>query len=138
MIDVGAADGTALRHFELTLAAGAFGEYRTDDPRNDVAGARHEDRIADANVVIFNVIDVVQRRALDRDAPDRHGSQNGAGIERSGTPDGDGDVDKLGARFARLELEGDRPTRIARHNTQTSLQCEIVHLDHHAVDLVVE
>ena len=41
-IDVGAADGASLRHFKFALAAGTLGEYRANDARYYVAGARHQ------------------------------------------------------------------------------------------------
>ena len=88
--------------------------------------------------LFVDVVDVVQRRALHRDAADLHGLEHGVGIERSGAPDGDDDIEQLRARLARLELERDRPARIARHDAEPFLQREIVDLDDDAVDLVIE
>ena len=138
MIDVRSADRAAVGHFEAAHFLGALGENRADDARNHVAGARDEHGIADADVVALDIVGVVQRRALDRHAADRDRFQHGVGIERSGAPDADHDVEKLRTRLARLELKGDRPTRIARDDAEPLLQREIVDLDDDAVDLVVE
>ena len=80
----------------------------------------------------------MQSRALDRDSANLHRVEHGVGIERSGPSDADCNIEESGARFARLELKRDRPARVARDDAQPFLQREIVDLDDHAVDLVIE
>ena len=138
MVDVGPADRAAVGHPEAALLPVRSASTGPDHARDHVAGARDQHRVADANVVVLDVGGVVQRGALDGDAADLHGLEHRVGIERSGAADADDDVDELRARLARLELESDRPARVARDDAKPLLQCEIVDFYHDAVDLVVE
>ena len=80
----------------------------------------------------------MQCRVADRDAADLHRRERGERVERSGSSHGHEDVVELGERLARLELERDRPARIAPRRAETLVEIEPVDFDHDAVDLVVE
>ena len=108
------------------------------DVRDHVAGALEEHRVADADVLPLDLIHVVERRVAHRDAADRHGLELRDGREHAGASDGGKDVHDARRRLARLELPRDGPARRARDLTEPTLQREIVHLDHDAVDLVGE
>jgi len=56
----------------------------------------------------------------------------------AGAPDVDLDVEELGERLLRRVLERDRPARGARGGAEAALQGDLVDLDHHAVDLVLD
>ena len=81
---------------------------------------------------------VVQRGARDRDARDVHRLERRHRRELPGAPDLHDDVEHLRDLDARRELEGHRPARRARAHAEQVLPVAAVHLDDHAVDLVVE
>src|SRR5581483_7858329 len=138
MVDVGAAHGTAIgEHVRLRLALPQL-SHRADDARNHVAGADHDDDVADADVVRRDVLLIVQRGVRDRHAADADRLENGERVQRPGAADVDLDVEELRARFAGAELVGDRPARVFSDAPETLLQREIVDLHDDAVDLVVE
>ena len=113
-------------------------QHRADDARDHVAGADHGHDVADADVVVADVVLVVQRRVGDGRAADLHRLEHGVGVEHAGAADADHDVEQLRARVARAELVGDRPARVFAGGAELRLQREVVDLDHDAVDLVVE
>ena len=109
-----------------------------DDLRNDVAGALHDDRVADAHVLALDLVLVVQRRVGDDDAADGHRLQPGDGRQRAGAPHLDVDAVEDGHRLLGGELVGDGPARRAGDEAQALLQVEAVHLVDDAVDVVGE
>ena len=138
VVYVGAADWAAVRHRKAPLFAGSLAGHRPDHSRNDVAGARDQNDIADADIVALDVVDVMERGALHRDAADLHRFENGIWVEGSGASDADDDIAQLRTCLARLEFERDRPTRVAGDHAEPFLQGEVIHLDDDAVDLVIE
>ena len=93
----GAAAGRAdLGHLVGLGALRALVEHDAHDLRDDVAGAAHDHRVADADVLAGDLVLVVQRGVRDHDAADRHGLELGGGRQRAGAADLD--VDALAAR----------------------------------------
>src|SRR5688572_24137036 len=70
--------------FRRTLSA-LIG-HRTDDLRNDVAGALHLHSLARTNVLSIDEIVVVERRELDHRAADLDRREHGVRIHRPRTP----------------------------------------------------
>ena len=62
------ADGTALRHLELALGAGATLDQWPDDLGDDVAGLLEHDPVADPDVLPPDLVEVVEGRPGDRRA----------------------------------------------------------------------
>ena len=73
-----------------------------------------------------------------RDPAHVHGIEVGHGSERAGTANLGADVFHHGRRLARLVLEGDGPARRLGRSAELVPQARVIHLDHNAVDLVVE
>ena len=82
-----AAHRAARRHRELALRAGALLREHADDLGNDLPGAPHDDRVADAHVLAPQLVLVVQGRAPHDHAGHAHGLQFGHRRERAGAPD---------------------------------------------------
>ena len=113
-------------------------EHDREHLRDDVAGALHHHRVADAHVLARDLVLVVQGGVGDDDAADGHGLELGDRRERAGAADLD--VDRLDDRHRLLgwELVRDRPARRARDEAEPLLQREIVDLVDDAVDVVAE
>ncbi len=123
-------------HPELSFPPGAQVGQWGDDLGDDVAGPLDDDGVPDAEVLPPYVILVVQRGQPHGDAPHLHRLQHGEGIERTGAPHVDADVEEARLGRAGGELAGDGPPRVAGHRPQGGLHGTIVDLDHHAVDVV--
>ena len=109
-----------------------------DDLRNDVAGALHDDGVADAHILARDLVLVVQGRALHDDAADGDGLQPRDRRQRAGASDLNLDaVEERGRAFGR-ELVGNRPTWRAGRITETGLKREIVDFVNDAIDVVAE
>ena len=67
-------------------------EHDAHDLRDDVAGAPHDDRVADADVLAGDLVLVVQRGVGDHHAADRHRLELGGRRQRAGAADLDLDV----------------------------------------------
>ena len=106
--------------------------------RNDVAGALHDHRVADADVLARDLVLVMQRGVLHHDAADGHRIELGDGRERAGASDLDVDVAQDGGRLLGGEFVGDGEARRARDEAEPLLEIEPVELVDDAVDIVVE
>ena len=97
-------------------------EHDREHLRNHVAGALHQNRVADAHVLARNLVLVVQGGVGDDDAADGHGLELGDWRERAGAADVD--LDRLDDRRRLLgrELVRDRPARRARDEAEPLLQ----------------
>src|SRR3984957_7459796 len=106
--------------------------------RNHVAGALHQNRVADAHVLARNLILIVQSGVGNDDAADGHRSKLGDWRERAGAADVD--LDRLDDRRRLLgrEFVRDRPARGARDEVEPLLQREIIDLVDDAVDVIAE
>src|SRR3954447_667991 len=135
--DAGAAERALLRHLER-LRAGLVLAGRTDDLRDDVARALHDDHVAFADVLAVDVLLVVQGRARHGDAADLDRLQQRPGIECARAADANEDPVQARRRRHRRPFERARPAWTLVQRTESALLLERVHLDHDAVDLVVE
>ena len=119
-------------------ALGPLVEHDAHHLRDDVAGAAHDHRVADADVLARDLVLVVQRGVGDDHAADRHRLELGGGRQRAGAADLDLDVEQARRRLLRRELVGDGPARRARDEAQPLLPVEPVDLVDDAVDVVAE
>ena len=106
--------------------------------RDHVAGALHQNRVADAHVLALDLVLVVQGGVGDDDAADGHRLELGDRRQRARAADVD--LDRLDDRRRLLgrELVRDRPARRARDEAEPLLQREIIDLVDDAVDVVAE
>ena len=130
--------GQTCREHVGLCAARPLVEHDFENLRDDVAGALHDDRVADAHVLARDLVLVVQRRVGDDDAADRDRLQLGDRRQRAGAADLD--LDRLDDRRRPLggEFVRDRPARAARDEAEPLLQREVVDLVDDAVDVVAE
>ena len=133
-----AARGTVGWHLEDRLVARSILEHGADHLRDHVAGALHDDGVADADVLAVDVFLVVQRGVPHDDAADLDGLELGKRVEGAGAPHVDFDAEQLRRARRRREFEGDRPARIAADGAERGLQCEAVDLHDRTVDVVPE
>ena len=112
--------------------------HHFDDLRNDVAGALHDDRIADANILARDLVFIVQRGVLHDDAADRHRLEPRDRRQRAGAADLNLDVAQNCRRAFGRELMRDGPARRARDEAEPLLQRDIVDLVDDAVDVIAE
>ena len=70
--------------------------------------------------------------------PTKTGSSTANGVARPDGSDRHLDVEQRGGAFLGRELVGDRPPRRLGIGTQLGLQTQMIDLDHHTVELVVE
>ena len=111
---------------------------RPDDLRDHVTGTLQDHVVAGADVLAADVVLVVQRRALHRDAPDEDRREHGEGREHAGPPHVDLDAAQARRHRRGRELEGDGPARVVGDAAERPLHGVSVDLDHGAVDVVVE
>ena len=106
--------------------------------RNDVAGALHDDRIADADVLARDLVLVMQGRVLHHDAADGDGIELGDRGQRAGAAHLDVDVAQDRGRLLGGKFVSDGVARRARDEAEPLLEVEPVELVDDAVDIVVE
>src|SRR5581483_3792484 len=94
-----ATDGTVLGVDVLLRALRPFLRNNGDDLRNDVAGALQDDGVADAHVLAFDLVLVVQRGVAHQHAADIHRLQACDRRERAGAADLDVDPFQHGYRL---------------------------------------
>ena len=99
---------------------------------------RMHDRVADANVLALQFVDVVQRGVADGHAADEHGLEPRDGRQRAGAPHLP--LDRAHRRHLLLggKLVGDRPARRARNEAKLALLVDRIDLVDDAVDLVAK
>ena len=131
-----AADRTDLREDEFDLGTVSFFLDRTDNFRNDITGFADDDCIADADVLIGDVVFIVKRRKRNRRSCDLDRCQFGIWRTLACTSHRDKDVFHLGSDFLCRELIGDGPFRNTGCKAKLSLQLIGIDLDDHAVDLI--
>ncbi len=132
------ADRAALGEPPAPLAPAAALDDRPDHLGDDVAGLAHHHRVARAHVLQPDLILVVQGGEGDGRAAHEHRPQPGERRGLAGAADRDLDGHQFGRALLGRELVGDRPSRRAGGRAELALQREVVDLDHHTVDLVVE
>ena len=113
-------------------------ENNFDDLRDDVAGALHDDGIADADVLARDLVLVVQRRVRDDNAADRNRLELCDRRQRASAANLNFNAAQHRRRLFGGELVRDGPARRARHESEPLLIIETVHLVDDAVDIVAE
>ena len=108
------------------------------DLRDHVAGAQDDHVVAGPDVLAREVLLVVQRRGLDRDAADVHRLERRERVQVAELADVPVDRVQPRDRGRGRELPGDRPARVAPDHAEPALQLDVVDLHHDAVDLEVE
>src|SRR5216684_1943786 len=132
----------------LLLPAGLISDH-INNLRDDVAGALDDDGVADADIAALaqllavaadalDVILIVQRDVLHDDAADPDRLELADRRERAGAADLDLDIPEHGDGALGGELVRDRPAWRARHEAETLLPIEAVHLVDDPVDIVIE
>ena len=116
---VAAAGRADLRHLEGLGALGPLVEDDAHHLRDDVAGAAHDHRVADADVLAGDLVLVVQRGVGDDDAADGHRLELGGRRQRAGAADLDLDVEQarrrlLGGNLWAMAQRGARETKPSR------------------------
>ena len=92
----------------------------------------------DAEVLACDVLLVVERRELHRDAAEMDRLEDGERVEVAELADVPRDVPEQRDRGGRRELPRDRPARVAPDDAEPALQLDVVDLHDAAVDLEVE
>ena len=121
---------------KTAASAGRSSAPHRDDFRNHVAGAAHDDRVADAHVLAPQLALVVQRGVGHRHAADEHRLQPRHRRQRAGAADLHLDAEHLGGLLLGRVLVREREARRARDEAEALLPVEPVHLVDHAVDRV--
>ena len=126
------------RHDELAGVKRPAFRHKADHFGNHVAGATHDDGVADADILAPHFALVVQGGVFDRHAADEHRRQAGHRGDGAGAPDLHADVLDLGQRFFGRELVRQCKPRRARHEAQLALVFKTVDLVDDAVDFIRE
>ena len=135
---VAAALGTYGRKHVRLCTRGALVEADFNHLGDDVAGALHDDSIADADILAGDLVGVVTGGVGDDDAADGDRSEFGDRRQRAGAANLDLDVAKLGGGLFGRELVSDGPTRTARDEAKAVLQVEAIDFVDDAIDVVAE
>jgi hypothetical protein len=137
---LGVAERTALGRAGHRRALLGLGHVRRgrQDLRDDVAGAQDDDVLAGTDVLADDVLLVVERGQLHRDAADVDWLEHGERVQVAEPPDVPLHVVQARDRGRGRELPGDRPAGVAPHDAEAALEREVVDLDDAAVDLEVE
>ncbi len=130
------ASGTLLRRpVGLFRAAPDLG-HGTDHVRDHLPGALDQHPVADADVLLGDVVEIVQGGVLDDDAADFDRFERGARCQHTRPPDLDLDAEQFRRHLPCRELEGDGPARVFAHEAEFRGEAQVVNLDDHAVGLV--
>ena len=121
-----AARGARPGHAPLRGVGGALREHRPHDLGDHVTRLVHHDGIAHAHVLAVHLVLVVQRRARDGGARDRHRVEFRDRREHARAAHLDADLAQDGLLLLRRELERDRPARGARGEAELVLLGEAV------------
>ncbi len=113
---------------------GRLSVHDPDDGGNDFAGFLDDDRVADADVLAFDFLFVVERGAGDRRAVEEDGFQLGDRRQRARATDLDRDVLQLRLCLFVRVLVGDGVARRFRGDSETFPLIEAVDLHHRAID----
>src|SRR5207237_5804029 len=99
-------------------------ENRTDDLRNHLTCAVHQDGVAHADVLATDVIFVVERGLRDRHAAYLDRLEDRVWIQTAGAAHVHFDGLQHRRGLDRWELEGDRPARFAADRSELDLHVE--------------
>src|ERR1041385_6082328 len=98
-------------HLEFFLATGAQIGPHAHHRWDNLAGFLDHNCVADADVLAFDLVFIVKRRARDAAAAHCHWLEHGYRREHSGAPDLNQNIDQTRLNPFRFILVGDRPTR---------------------------
>ena len=136
MLDRLPAGGTGRGRNIGLFRAGAQVHDRADDVGDDLAGALDQHPVADADILLGDIVEVVQGGIPDDDAIDLDRLQDGLGGQHTRAADLHLDAQQLRGDFTGRELEGDGAARVLADEAQLARQGQVVDLDDHAVGLV--
>ena len=105
---------------------------------NHLAGPAHDDGVAGTHVLGRHLVLVVERGSPHRHPAHEHWLQPGEGGRLARRADRHLDVEQLGGPLLGRELVGDRPAGRLGVHAQPGLGRQVVDLDNHAVELVVQ
>ena len=115
--DSGSADRADRRQAHLAgIRRTPLGQHARD-LRDHIARAAHDHRVADADILAYHLVHVVQRGVAHRDAADEHRCEPRHRRERTGAADLELDIAHGRERLVGGELVGDGPARRPRHET---------------------
>ena len=129
---------TVGRHDELALGAVTQVNDRAEHLGDHITGLADHHRVADQHTLAFDLGGVVQCRHAHRGSGDAHRSHERERGDASGAADVDLDIDQRGLGLFRRVLVRHRPPGRPRGRAQAPLLGEVVDLDHHAIDLVLD
>ncbi len=135
---VGAADRAACRHRESPRSRGTLGRHGFHDLRDDLARLLHEHGIALADVLALDLVLVVQGGPRDGRPGQLDRLQLGHRRELPGASDLHDDLANPCRRLLRGVLHRDGPARELRRRAGDPSERQLVDLDDHSVDLVVQ
>ena len=104
--------------------------------RDHIPRPAHYHGVADHDAKARYLVGIVQSGVGDGDAADEHRFELGHRGDGAGTADLELDVLQQGHLLLGRELVGRGPARGPGHETELLLQCYVVHLVDHAIDLV--
>ncbi|MDQ1110572.1 hypothetical protein QE418_000020 [Microbacterium testaceum] len=134
----GAALGAVRGHDECAFAAVTQLDHGPQNLGDDVAGLAQHDRVADEHALDLHHVLVVQGGLADDAAGDLGGFHDREGRRTTGASDRDDDVEELRVHLLGRVLVGDRPARCAAGGPELVVERELVDLDDHSVDLVLD
>src|ERR1700746_2892951 len=108
-------------------------EHDRDDLRDHIAGALHDHRVADADILAGDLVLIVQGGALHDDAAYGDRLEHRHRGQRALAADLDRDVAQNGLRLLRRGFFRPRPTRRPADHAEPLLQSEVVDLVDHTV-----
>ncbi len=129
------ARGAHLRRLNDHFLAGAQLDHRTNHVGDHIARTLDQHAVADADVLLGDVVEVVQRGLAHDHPTDLNRIEHGVGGEHAGAPHVDARVAHDGGHLARREFERQRAARVFPYHAQVGRQAQVVDLDHHAVGL---
>ncbi|CAB4933907.1 unannotated protein [freshwater metagenome] len=135
--ELGAALGAVRGHYERALLTRARLDHRADDLRNHVAGLAQEHEVANEHALARYLRRVVQRGHLDGRPRYLHRLHVRERRDPPRATDADPDVEQPRAYDLGRVLVRDGPARRPRRGTQPALHRQIVDLEHHAIDLML-
>ena len=124
-------------HFFGNFHGFALG-WRLERTGDHVSSAANDDRVAFPDVLALDLVFVVQRGGADRDAAHEHGLEEGERSHHPGPSRVDADLAQQGGPLLGRELVRDGPAGRVAGRPQLLLKGDLIHLHHHAVDLVVD
>ena len=133
-----AATRAVRREHPWRAAFGPQRQHRSHDFGDHVAGLADHHRVAGAHVFHRHLVLVVQGGHANGGATDEHRLEHGERRRPTCAAHRHHDAAQQRGAFFRGKLVRDRPTRCPRGHTQPLALRDVVELDDHAVDLVVE